>query len=478
MTPTLAAPHTRRHVLHSLGRLAALGLLPGAAALPRARAAAGDGYRALVCIDLEGGNDGNNLLVPTDAPRYAQYLSARGGRVGTADNGALALAAAGEAGGLLPLEGSRYGVHPAMPEIAALWRLGQVAWICNAGNLVRPFEGADAFRANRDASRVPAHLFSHTDQVRQSQVGSTTGAPVGWAGQLADALAVPPGGLPATVSTAGNAFMLAGGTSMPLVVPAAGAADHRIVSADTLAQTRLQALKSLFAGNHAELVASLGQTQDAGVRTADLLASLLSPDAQAGMATHFADGGRSSLSRQLVDVALMIQAAVRGDVVAPARQLFFVQLGGFDTHQGQLRRQAMLLRELSLGLHGFLRAMTSIGRADQVVAFTQSEFGRTLLPTSGGGSDHGWGSHQLVVGGAGAIRPGLYGQYPELVLGGPDDVSARGRWLPSTSNDQYAATLGAWLGADAASLDAALPRLGRFGPRDLGFLRSLASAAG
>jgi uncharacterized protein (DUF1501 family) len=478
MTSTLAASPNRRHVLYRLGRLGALGLLPGAAALPRARAAAGDGYRALVCIDLEGGNDGNNLLVPTDAPRYAQYLDARGGRAGTVDNGALALAEAGENGGLLPLEGSGYGVHPAMPEIAALWRQGRVAWVCNTGNLVRPFEGAAAFRANRDASRVPAHLFSHSDQVRHLQVGSATGAPAGWVGRMADALDVPPGGLPATVSTAGNALMLAGGSSMPLVVPAAGAADYRIVSTDTLAQTRLQALKSLFAGNHAELVASLGQTQDAGVRTADLLASLLSPEAQAGMATHFADGGRSTLSRQLVDVALLIQAAVRGDVVAPARQVFFVQLGGFDTHQGQLRRQALLLRELSQGLHGFLRAMTSLGRADQVVAFTQSEFGRTLLPTSGGGSDHGWGSHQLVVGGVGAIRPGVYGQFPELVLGGPDDVSARGRWLPTTSNDQYAATLGAWLGADAATLDAALPRLGRYGTRDLGFLRSPGSAAG
>ena len=464
---------SRRRALLQLGGLGALGLASGLSTLAnRANAGAGGAYKALVCVYLTGGNDGNNMVVPTDGANYGQYLSARGG-LGTPSNHALALPNAGESGGVLPLQGTRFGLHPAMPEMRDLWMRGNLALLFNAGNLVQPFASTAAYRDNADSRRVPANLFSHLDQLHQTQITSL-GADVttGWAGRLADFTPIRDEGVPAVISAAGNALFLTGNTSSPLVVPQSGAMNFNFFSGDAPSQARLTALQTLIGnpGNESQLVSTLAAQQGDVLKKARLLQSVLAGPGAATMAVNFPDVGTSALSQQLVQVALLIQAAASGAIVAPAQQIFFVELGGFDTHDTQLQQHAGLLAELSSSLFGFFQAMAGIGQADQVVAFTMSDFGRTLLPTSSGGSDHGWGTHHLVVGGAGAVRAGLYGEFPALGLAGPSDVSDRGRWLPTTSIDQNGATLANWLGAGAQAVSAAFPNLRNFTTTDLGFL--------
>ena len=172
------------------------------------------------------------------------------------------------------------------------------------------------------------------------------------------------------------------------------------------------------------------------------------------------------LARQLLQVARIIQAR---SVLGASRQIFFVSLGGFDTHNDQLNRQSPLLAQVSAALSAFRAATVQLGVDSQVTSFTLSDFGRTLAPASGGGSDHAWGNHQLVLGGA-VVGRQTYGTFPTLALGGPDDFTAQGRWIPTTSTDQYAATLARWFGVATGDLATVLPNVGRFASDDLGFL--------
>ena len=172
------------------------------------------------------------------------------------------------------------------------------------------------------------------------------------------------------------------------------------------------------------------------------------------------------LGRQLLQVARIIQAR---SVLGASRQIFFVSLGGFDTHNDQLNRQAPLLAEVSAALSAFYAATAQLGVASQVTTFTLSDFGRTLAPASGGGSDHAWGNHQLVLGGS-VVGRQTYGTFPDLSLGGPDDFTAQGRWIPTISTDQYASTLARWFGVVPGDLASVLPNVGRFAGDNLGFL--------
>jgi uncharacterized protein (DUF1501 family) len=174
----------------------------------------------------------------------------------------------------------------------------------------------------------------------------------------------------------------------------------------------------------------------------------------------------SVLGNQLLQVARIIEAR---SVLGASRQIFFVAIGGFDTHNDQINRQAPLLAQVSASLSSFHAATVQLGVASQVTTFTLSDFGRTLAPASGGGSDHAWGNHHLVLGGAVQGRQ-TYGTFPTLALGGPDDFTAQGRWIPTSSTDQYAATLARWFGVAPADLSSVLPNVGRFATDDLGFL--------
>ncbi len=475
-----AALLTRRQWLARSGW--GLGGLLGAAALgnlamPGGAARAAD-YRALVCVFLYGGNDGNNTVVPVDATRYALYQRARG---------ALAIPQAQ----LLPLGSSGYGLHPALAALVPHWTSGDLATVFNVGPLAAPLTKAQ-YRAEPDNSpRVPESLFSHSHQQTLWQAGSaSTLVRSGWGGRAAEALAT----TNPVISVGGNGLFGVSQTQAPLVVPGPGG-EFGVYEFGTEpwrsyepAATRAAALRALYAqtDGHALTDAFVRQQQAAFEITGRLGATVSAgvAGAPAAITSAFApliQGGKLStqMASQLFQVAQLIaqRSIVRGD-----RQLFFAQLGGFDTHGGQVAggdpatgNHADLLQQLGDALAAFQQAMTNLGMAEQVTAFTQSDFGRTLAANDSLGSDHAWGNHHLVLGGA--VRGGTaYGRFPQLELGGPDDVGQeswerQGRWIPTAAVDQYAATLLRWLGADESQLDTILPNLRAFGAeRSLGFL--------
>jgi uncharacterized protein (DUF1501 family) len=469
-SPRFAAD--RRRALRQLAGMGALGLVPSLASVVSRNARAAGPTKAMVCVFLFGGNDGNNLVVPTDTAGYGRYLASRGGVVGTPGNGALALPAAGSAGGVLPLNGIGYGLHPAMPEMQALWNSGNVALLFNVGTLVQPITLAQYLANSGNAAMVPGNLFSHIDQQQQMQMTSLPiSGTTGWAGRMADQISTAGTDMPVGVSAAGNALFLAGASSVPIVVPQSGSLVYSGFNGTAVSNARLAALQSMFGSGGATMISSLGAVQADAIAKANLLSPVLSGTSPlAGYFPANSSNTLSPLSQQLLQVARLIQAAGAGTIHAPAQQIYFVDLQGFDTHSDQLNRQAPLLAELSSSLAGFYNAMVAISQQNNVIAFTLSDFSRTLKPASGGGSDHAWGSHHLVVGGAGAVKSGLYGSFPDLTLAGASDVSTEGRWLPGASIDQYGATLGKWLGLSSAQLTAALPNLGNFPTADLGFL--------
>ncbi len=447
---------TRRDVLSGLSLLGLSATLPwsrrGALAAPAAD------YRALVCVFLFGGNDGNNLIVPVDA-RYADYAAAR--RQPT--DGGLAL----PLDQLLPLApasgAASYGLHPDMPELQQLWDSGALAVLFNVGTLVAPTTKADDA-----AGRVPRpeSLMSHQDQQNQWQT-SLPDRPsrTGWGGRLADQL--PAASLPPLVSVAGNALFALGERSHPLAVPLAGGPSFGVSGLDGSVGSRaLRAAMDALRGLDLDdvLVRSVAGETAAAFAASAALSPVLSGS---GSTTDALFGTQPTvLGRQLLQVARIIEAR---NVLGASRQIFFVAIGGFDTHNDQLNRQSKLLADVSASLSAFHAATVQLGVDSQVTAFTLSDFGRTLAPASGGGSDHAWGNHQLVLGGAVRGRQ-TYGTFPTLALGGPDDFTAQGRWIPTTSTDEYAATLARWFGVAPGDLAAVLPDVGRFSTPDLGFL--------
>jgi uncharacterized protein (DUF1501 family) len=446
---------SRRDVLSGLSLLGLSASLPGSR---RSALAASDDYLALVCVFLFGGNDGNNLIVPVDG-RYADYAAAR--RQPT--DGGLAL----PLDQLLPLVPASgppaYGLHPSMPELQQLWNDGALAVVFNVGTLVAPTNKADDA-----AGRVPRpeSLMSHQDQQNQWQT-SLPDRPsrTGWGGRLADQL--PTASLPPLVSIAGNVLFALGERSHPLAVPAAGGPSFGLAGFDgSIASRSIRGVMDVLRGLDLDnaLVQSVAGETAAAFAASGALSPVL---AGTGSTIDGLFGSQPSvLGRQLLQAARIIEA--RG-VLGASRQIFFVALGGFDTHNDQLNRQSPLLAEVSSALAAFHAATVQLGVATQVTTFTLSDFGRTLAPASGGGSDHAWGNHQLVLGSAVRGRQ-TYGTFPTLALGGPDDFTAQGRWIPTTSTDEYAATLARWFGVAPGDLAAVLPNVGRFATEDLGFL--------
>jgi uncharacterized protein (DUF1501 family) len=446
---------SRRDVLSGLS---VIGLSAGLLGGRRTARASTDDYRALVCVFLYGGNDGNNMVVPVDA-RYDDYLAARRPQT----EGGLALAQ----DALLPLApasgSAQYGFHPSMPELQQLWNDGSLAVLFNVGTLVAPTSKADDA-----AGRVPRpeSLLSHQDQQNQWQTSlADRPSRTGWGGRLADQL--PSASLPPLVSVAGNVLFALGARAHPLAVPSAGGPTFGLSGFDSSAgsrglRTAMDVLRGLDLDN--ALVQSVAGETAAAFAASGALAPVL---AGTGSTTDALFAAQPSvLGNQLLQVARIIEAR---SVLGASRQIFFVAIGGFDTHNDQINRQAPLLAQVSASLSSVHAATVQLGVASQVTTFTLSDFGRTLAPASGGGSDHAWGNHHLVLGGAVQGRQ-TYGTFPTLALGGPDDFTAQGRWIPTSSTDQYAATLARWFGVAPADLSSVLPNVGRFATDDLGFL--------
>ncbi|HEV2802220.1 MAG TPA: DUF1501 domain-containing protein [Pyrinomonadaceae bacterium] len=429
-------------------------------------------YKALVCIFLNGGNDGNNTVVPVDQTRFAEYTSVRA-------SAGLALPAPGQAGGLLPVNpvsGGAYGFHPAMPELKTLFDNRQLAVVTNVGTLVEPLTRA-TYRSG--TGRLPLQLFSHSDQIAQWQTSVSNDTSVtGWGGRTADRAAHLNGGasFPQVVSIAGTALFATGTTTRPIGISDARTPLASVLplnnppgaSGYTTAQTnaRRAAFDSLRGMdlNHTLVKASRDVTEHA-IQTSIALANPPS-----GLPA-LPDFPNVTLGYQLEQVARLIQLR---DALGIKRQIFFCQLGAFDTHSGQMAANAhsALLAQVSQAMKAFYDATMAMGVQNSVTTFTLSDFGRTLQPAGAGaavGTDHGWGNHHFILGGA--VRGGdFYGRFPTLALNGPDDTDTRGRWIPTTSVEQYAAALATWYGLAPSDIPLVFPFINRFPTANLGFM--------
>lgn len=427
------------------GQLAGLGPFGNMVAL--AQSAGAPDYRALVCVSLGGGNDSNNMLVPISAGGYAAYAQARG---------ALAL----DPSQLHALPGIPYGLHSAMPGMADLFARKRMAILANVGTLVKPLTATE-YRAG--AVPRPESLFSHSDQTAVWQNGSTSASLAsGWGGRIADLFPGFGGDLPMVVSVAGSSVFSSGNSTSPVVLQPFASPLPNCTDSATLCAARAAASQQMLQLSSGLVVVQADRKIESdALRYAQTMATALK-DAPAVPAALQAD----EFAQQLGQVAQMI--ALRGSFGA-RRQIFFVSMGDFDTHSNQLPVQAAQLGSLSNGLAAFHTYMDTLGASNLVTSFTVSEFSRTLISTGTGGSDHAWGGHQMITGGAVAGGK-MYGTFPTLALNGPDDVDGAGRWVPTTGAAQYAATLASWFGVPPASLTSILPLISNFGSANLGFL--------
>jgi uncharacterized protein (DUF1501 family) len=434
--------------LGTVGALGKLGQINAYAANP-------SNYRAMVCIFLSGGNDGNNTIVPlnTSVQKYLTYQGARQ---------SLALSQAS----LLPVatkNGDSYGLHPMLPEIKALYQQGKAAMLANVGMLVIPIPDKNTYNQySNGGALLPVNLFSHSDQSSQWQNTAPSGiSSTGWGGRMADIMQGMNSGavFPPVVTTGGCGPFCTGAQTLPTVVPAGGAIPITGNGNDPARVTGFNQL--LTFDNGLQLVQQANGIVTRGSNYVNALNGQIA--AAAALQTAFP---ASNLGQQLKMIARIIQ--VHGGL-SLNRQIFFVNYGGFDTHGAQIATQGPLLQDLSQSISAFYNATVELGVDQSVTTFTSSEFGRTLMANSSGGTDHAWGNHHFIVGGS-VAGADMYGTYPTLQLGNSLDATGRGTMIPTTSVDQYAATLAKWFGVAPANMAQIFPNIGNFPTPDLGFL--------
>ena len=451
-------------------------------------------YRALVCVFLSGGNDGNNVLIPnhSDATisNYTAYSNARSTQ-------SLALPQAS----LLPISVPRmgnlaYGLHPNLgPQtingtnivnngIHELWNTGggqgKMAIVTNVGTLVAPMTKV---QYQNNTVQKPFQLFSHSDQVSQYQGGrSDVESFTGWGGRISDLRTStdnPSGLVPMITSISGAQLFTSGQTTLPLAIANAGTGLNNVLNpagynATAASQARLSAFNSLRGVDlSSQVIAAASNVTNQAIAANNALQTFQEVTAPFP---------NTNIGSQLKQVARLIKK--RTDL-SVNRQVFFVQLGGFDTHTGQLNQQATLMTQLSQAMRAFYDEMVVQGISDKVTQFTMADFSRTFNPAGTGagtvGTDHAWANHHFIIGG-GITASDFYGinttngtPFPQLVFNGPDDADsgtgARGRWIPTTSVEQYAATLARWYGLPDANLASVFPRIGNFTNTNLGFMQ-------
>ena len=445
-----------------LRRGAALSLAAGAmpwalnlAAMGEAAAQSAGDYKALVCVFLYGGNDHANSLVPYDQASYDAYAGIRAG---------LALDRASLAGTVLNPSvalpgGLQYALAPGLAPLLPVFDAGRMAVLLNVGTLVQPTTKAQ-YLARSVA--LPPKLFSHNDQQSYWQSSLPEGARTGWGGRIGDLFASGNGNATFTcISVTGNAVYLTGHTAVQYQVSSSGALAFDGIKNPLFGSAACSAaLRSLVTQPRVHLLENEYATVTRrSVESNDQLTAAL-----AGVTVPTAFPSGNALAAQLRTVARLIAART---ALGARRQVFFVSLNGFDTHDALASTHPALLVAVGNALAAFYQATVDLGVAPQVTTFTASDFGRTLVPNNDG-TDHGWGGMQFVLGGA--VQGGRFvGTPPVLANNGPDDVG-QGRLLPTLSVEQMAATLASWLGVSATDQLALLPNLANFSTRDLGFL--------
>ncbi|WP_308814827.1 DUF1501 domain-containing protein [Sphingomonas sp. GV3] len=449
-----------------LKRGAALGLagvatpfVTSLAAIGEAAAATATDYKALVCIFLYGGNDYANTLPPYDQASYNQYLAARANIALTRDSLAnTVLSPAADLAG-----GRQYALAPTMGSLMPLFNQGKLAVVLNVGTLVQPTTKAQ-YQAN--SVRLPPKLFSHNDQQSYFQASNPEGATSGWGGRMGDLFQSGNGASTLTcINTSGNAVYLTGKSAVQYSVGTGGPV-ALINNASSLygSTTAAATLRSLMTGSNANMFASeharvAKRALDTYTQVAGALAN-----APASGFSLFPSG--NSLADQLKMVARMISVSSE---LGAKRQVFFVSIGGFDLHDNLVAQHPGLIGKVADAMRAFYDTTVALGVADKVTSFTASDFGRTLQ-SNDDGSDHGWGSHHFVMGGA-VKGQRFYGTPPAIGNGTADDVG-QGRLLPSIAVDQYAATLASWFGIANGDLSTVLPNMGNYNASswNLGFV--------
>ena len=459
----------RRSVHAALGGASlysGLGTLRLVEAATRASGAVLPDYKALVCVFLYGGNDSFNTVVPYDNTHYGIYNATRPAMA--LDQAAVAaqslMPQATQMGlpGGPPSDGGSYGLHPSMPELRALFNAQHASVVANVGTLIGPLTQA---QYQNHTHPVPPQLFSHDDQSNFWQTSRPDDANAsGWAGRIADLLydANPTQQLPMTISLSGqNLFQR--GSSIDQYVMGAYGVDSIAYLNEYQNQLGADTFNALMAqGTQAHMFErAYADATRRAIATYELLQQVLNP-----LPTWTSPFPNSYLGAQLRQVANLINVRGPGGLDM-RRQIFFVAQGGYDTHDDQLATQTGLLADLSASLDAFYKATEQMGIASEVTTFTASDFGRTLS-TNGDGTDHGWGGHHFVLGGA--VRGGrFFGQMPSLLQNGNPDDAGYGQIIPTTGVDQYAATLARWFGVDNSGLNTIFPNLGEYATADLGF---------
>ena len=458
---------TRRVVLQRAMQLGVMGvatpLAINLAAISEAAAFDNTDYKALVCIFLYGGNDYANTVVPYDAANYALYRQIRAGVAGENQAGIaygraqLAATALTPADGAVLTDNLQFALAPQLTGLKALWDQRRLAVQLNVGPLIQPTTLAQYQSTNRVANPLPPKLFSHNDQQSVWQSNGTEGSTVGWGGRLGD-IAMSSNSnnsLLTCISASGNAVFVAGRDALQYQVSPGGAV--RIAALNTPLRDALTSIitrqSSHVLENEYAIVTRRSMDMEGVVNTA-----------LAGVNPTTSFGTGNPLASQLKIVARLIGARA---TLGMRRQVFFVWLGGFDNHNLLMQDHPNLMTRVNEAMGAFHAATEELGVADKVTTFTASDFGRTLS-SNADGSDHGWGSHHFVMGGA--VNGGrFYGTAPHVSIQTNDQVG-QGRLLPSTSVDEFAATLARWFGCATNELPGILPNVGNFTNTNLGFV--------
>lgn len=471
-------------------------------------------YKALVCVFMLGGNDGFNMLIPSDAS-HADYQAIRAALAvqkndlvlssisSAMHNGTMGSGAANPYNvnqtqekaytkGFYDLnsKGINLGVNGVMPEFAQLVTDDKLSIIANSGNMVAP---VTRDQIKNKTANLPLFLFAHNHQQRALQTGQADNLDgIGWAGKIADNWAGVNNNSPLglNISYSGNNRMLIGDSTSPLVLNPGTPNTFRDmeVNKGTFYDERRALFKELIAiGKNKDPFQQLSAgLLDRSMNNFDLLSGTWKSkeitystkgsygerlfEVPSADTLGFQDGINKGFIPRMETVAKMIELGAKDDFNTGnyERQIFFVGLGGYDTHAGQAGGHSKLLRELSLGLWKFQKAMEELGHADKVTTFSMSDFGRTLSINAGEGTDHAWGSHHFVMGGAGNNASGslnggnMIGTLPDLNPDGPDDYSDKGRIIPTTSQDQVSASICKWFGVNESQIPQIFPNLSNF----------------
>ncbi|MDP3737214.1 MAG: DUF1501 domain-containing protein [Hyphomonadaceae bacterium] len=446
---------TRREALKTLGLAASVGvpLLAPMIATGSAAAQTADDYKAIVCVGQYGGNDQSNSVIPRSGAGYSSYQSARP---------TLAIPAAN----ILPVTptgftGPELGFSPSLPGLRTLFEQGRCAVLANVGPLVEPITRAQWQAGTKP---VPRQLFSHSDQftIWESGLPDRT-SQSGWLGRLGDVTAGafnPNSQVSITMSIAGTTLILAGEQTIQYQVSPGGVVRVQDLTSLYGSAAGGAAVRQLLTQSRANLFESGFTTIcSRAISNAGLVESALA--AQPALTTAFPG---TPLGAQARMVARMIGTR---NQVAQKRQVFFISSGGWDTHNTLIEEHPGRLQELDGAISALYAATAEMGVANNVTIFTASEFGR-CLQHNGRGSDHGWGGHHFIVGGAVQGRR-IYGSWPTVALGGAEDAG-NGALIPTTALDEYGATLARWFGASTAQQNTVMPNLSRFSRPNLGFL--------